>query len=309
MVLSNDGERKLIAGGARTAPTTGLGLTRLARELFDGHYRPGQRLQLDIIAAEHEMDFDSVLKAFAEFQALGMLTLGGNFSATVHSPNPIEMKEAYEVRAAIEEISGRTAATSLKGNTADLRTELGAMRAAVHDGNLDACVEHDINFHRSILKASQNDVLVRVWNTLAFDLRLRAVIGKISENMREVVESHQPIVDALEKGRGREAGLLLRNHVERFSEYIKKSESDSGFHRALRGFGGGERRSTGVLSLTSPIDSWFTLRNFLQACSRYRRRLLRFFVLARRTMGHRDRRRYRKRNRCGSAHGQSPSVA
>src|SRR5258708_6358044 len=52
--------------------------------------------------------------------------------------------------------------------------------------------------------------------------------------MRDVVESHQPIVDALEKGRGREAGLLLRNHVETFLEYLRKSESDSGFHRALR---------------------------------------------------------------------------
>src|ERR1700751_2470250 len=51
---------------------------------------------------------------------------------------------------------------------------------------------------------------------------------------REGVESHQPIVDALEKGRGRQAGLLLRNHVETFSEYIRKSESDSGFYKALQ---------------------------------------------------------------------------
>jgi serine phosphatase RsbU (regulator of sigma subunit) len=230
----HDGERKAIAGGARTSLPNGLGRTRLARELFTGRYRPGQSLQLDRIAAEHGMDYDSVLKAFAEFQALGMVTLIGNFSAIVHSPNPKEMQEAYEIRAALEEIAGRTAATFLKGNTADLVNELGGMRAAVHDRNLDACVEHDVNFHRSILKASQNEVLVRVWNTLAFDLRIRAVIGKVSEDMRELVESHQPIVDALEKGRGREAGLLLRNHVERCSEYIRKSESDSGFQTALR---------------------------------------------------------------------------
>jgi sigma-B regulation protein RsbU (phosphoserine phosphatase) len=52
--------------------------------------------------------------------------------------------------------------------------------------------------------------------------------------MPEVVESHQSIVDALEKGRGTEAGLLLRNHVETFLEYLRKSESDSGVHRAFR---------------------------------------------------------------------------
>ena len=234
MVSLNDGEKKTIARAARTAPLHGLGRTRLARELFSGRYRPGQSLHLDKIAAEHGMDHDSVLLAFAEFQTLGMVTLAGNFSAIVRPPNPKEMKEAYEVRAAIEEIAGRTAAAFLKGKTTDLRNELNAMRAAIHDGNIDACVEHDINFHCVILKASQNEVLVRVWNTLAFDLRIRAVLGRISENMGEVVESHQPIVDALEKGRGREAGLLLRNHVETFSEYIKKSESDSGLHRALR---------------------------------------------------------------------------
>jgi len=234
MVLVNDGEKKAITGKARTGPLPGLGRTRLARELFSGRYRPGQSLHLDQIAAEHGMDHDAVLLTFAEFQTLGMVTLAGNFSATVRPPNPKEMKEAYEVRAAIEEIAGRTAAAFLKGKTADLRNELEAMRAAVRHGNLDACVEHDVNFHRHILEASQNGVLVRVWNTLAFDLRIRAVIGRISESMREVVESHQPIVDALDKGRGREAGLLLRNHVETFSEYIKKPDSDSGLQRAIR---------------------------------------------------------------------------
>jgi sigma-B regulation protein RsbU (phosphoserine phosphatase) len=143
------------------------------------------------------------------------------------------MKEAYEVRAALEEIAGRAAAAALKRNTVGLVSELSAMRAAAHDGNVDACVEHDVSFHRHILRASQNDVLIRVWDTLALDLRMRAVIGKISENLRDVVESHQPIVDALAKGRGREAGVLLRNHVETFSEYIRKSESDSGFRRAV----------------------------------------------------------------------------
>jgi sigma-B regulation protein RsbU (phosphoserine phosphatase) len=191
-------------------------------------------LQLDQIAVEHEMDHESVFKAFAEFQALGMITLAGNFSAIVHSPNPKEMQEAYEIRAALEEIGGRAAARALKGDTAALQCELDAMRSAFRHRDLDSFVEHDVTFHRSILQASRNEVLLRVWDSLAVDLRIRGAIGKVLTDLREVVESHQPIVDALEKGRGREAGLLLRNHVETLSEYIKKSESDSGSHRTLR---------------------------------------------------------------------------
>ena len=69
-------------------------------------------------------------------------------------------------------------------------------------------------------------------DTLALELRTRAALGKISKNLREVAESHQPIVDALEKGHGREAALLLRNHVETFLEYLKmKVEEGCGFLR------------------------------------------------------------------------------
>jgi len=163
-----------------------------------------------------------------------MVTLSGNCSAIVRSPIPKETQEAYEIRAATEEIAGRTAAPVLKGYTAGLQNELAAMRKAVARGDLDACAEHDVKFHRSILKASQNDVLLRVWDTLGFDLRIRAAIGRVSRDLPEVIESHQPIVDALEKGCEREAGLLLRNHVETVLEYLTRVESDRGFHQAPR---------------------------------------------------------------------------
>jgi sigma-B regulation protein RsbU (phosphoserine phosphatase) len=107
------------------------------------------------------------------------------------------------------------------------------MRSTFRDRNLDSFVEHDVTFHRGILQASQNEVLLRVWDSLAIDLRIGGLIGRVLTDLRDVVESHQPIVDALEKGRGREAGLLLRNHVETLSDYIKKSESDSGLQKAL----------------------------------------------------------------------------
>jgi DNA-binding GntR family transcriptional regulator/AraC-like DNA-binding protein len=199
----------------------------LARELFDGRFRPKQSVKLREIAIEYELDNESVLKVFAEFQALGMVMLSENFSAIVRSPRPEETQEAYEIWAAIEEIAGRIAASVLKGYTVELQNELTAMRAAVARGDLDAYVEHDVKFHRSIIKAAQNDVLLRVWDALAIDLRICAVVRSISKDVPEIVESHQPIVEALEKGRGEEAGLLLRNHVKAFLQYLRRAECES----------------------------------------------------------------------------------
>jgi DNA-binding GntR family transcriptional regulator/AraC-like DNA-binding protein len=234
MVMLNNGDTHGVLGMAGEGHLSRSARAKLAAELFNGRFRPRQSLQLREIAVAYELDTESVLKAFAEFQALGMVTLSGNFSATVRSPNPEETQEAYEIRAATEEIAGRTAATVLKGYTGELQNEVAAMRKAAARGDLDACAEHDVKFHRDILKAAQNDVLLRVWDTLAFDLRIPAAMETVSKGLPEVVESHQPIVDAIEKGRAREAGLLLRNHVETVLECLTRAESDSKFHTAPR---------------------------------------------------------------------------
>jgi DNA-binding GntR family transcriptional regulator/AraC-like DNA-binding protein len=203
-----------------------LGRTRLARELYGGRFRPTEKVKLREVAAEYDLDHMTVLRAFAEFEVLGMVTLSSDISAVVHSPNLEEMQQAFEVRASIEEIAGRIAATVLKGYTAELNYHLDGMRGAAAARDFDQCADHDVEFHRTIIKASQNDVLLRTWDMLAVDLRMRA-IGRISGDFPEVVESHQLILDALESGRGAEAGLLLRSHVQISVRYLARNEGHS----------------------------------------------------------------------------------
>ena len=67
-------------------------------------------------------------------------------------------------------------------------------------GDFEGYAEYYVQFHRTILKAPENSVLLRVCDTLAFDVRIRVAIAKISKDLPEV-ESHQPIINVLEKGR------------------------------------------------------------------------------------------------------------
>lgn len=202
---------------------------RLSTDLLNGRYQQGERLQLRQIAKEYDVELGSALSIVADLHALGMVTLAGPDIAIVRSPDPKEMYEAYEIRAALEEIGGRAAAHRLKGRTAELQRQQEIMRAAVRQLDFDAYAEHDVVFHRTILETSQNDVLLRVWDSMAFDIRIRAAIAKVAGDLGEVVESHQPIIEALERGQGKEAGLLLRNHVESFLQCLKTAESDSRF--------------------------------------------------------------------------------
>ena len=204
---------------------------RLSRDLLTGRYRKGESLRLSRIAAEYDLDCHSAALLLSDLCALGMVSFSTQNLAIVRSSNPKEMYEAYAIRAALEEISGRAAAVRLKDNTAVQQRALADMRTAVRDQDLDSFAEHDVNFHRSILEASDNDVLLRVWDSLAFDIRIRATIANAMGDLPDVVESHQPIIDALERGQGREAGLLLRNHVETFLHFLKKADMDAAFFR------------------------------------------------------------------------------
>src|SRR5260370_22295408 len=113
MILLNRETRKSTSMVGANGHLNELGRVRLTRELFCGRYRPGQRVRLREIAAKYGLDNHAVLKLFTEFQSLGLVTLSGNFAAVLHSPNVKEMHEAYEIRAGIEQIAGRTAAEVL----------------------------------------------------------------------------------------------------------------------------------------------------------------------------------------------------
>jgi DNA-binding GntR family transcriptional regulator len=63
---------------------------------------------------------------------------------------------------------------------------------SLKDGNLDTYSEHVANFHRSVVIAAPNEVLLRVWNTLAFELRIRSVVGKLAKELHDIVDSLSP---------------------------------------------------------------------------------------------------------------------
>jgi DNA-binding GntR family transcriptional regulator len=102
MALLNHGTKGTDAGAVRDEQPSKLARVRLAGELSNGRCRTGQSLKLSEIGARYQLDEDSVLKVFREFQTLGMVSLSGNMSAVFQSPYRKEMQEAYQIRAALE---------------------------------------------------------------------------------------------------------------------------------------------------------------------------------------------------------------
>ena len=194
----------------------------LLARILDGTYQPGDRLVELSIAHELKVSQGPVREALRELEALRLVESQTYRGTRVRGVNATEMREAYQVRAVLEEMAAQLVGDAFQGKAAALRTEVNALREAAAVRDAGAYALHNLKLHRLIVEASGNAVLLRLWESLDLETRARISLARPSIDMRAAAESHQTIVDALDKGDGKLAGRLLREHSERCSRLIEE---------------------------------------------------------------------------------------
>jgi len=194
----------------------------LAR-ILAGEYEPGERLVETRIAQELGTSQAPVREALRDLELLRFVESVPFRGARVRAVSVEELAEIYPVRAAIEEVAAREAAKRMSPKLAKaLARELRAMRKAAGAGDLHRQVEHDVRFHRLIVEASGNSILIDVWRSLRVEARTLITALKSGLDSREIVAMHEPVLDALRSGDAEQAGRALRRHVEHFGELLTR---------------------------------------------------------------------------------------
>jgi DNA-binding GntR family transcriptional regulator len=209
-----------------SAPVTRVVLREQVKELIlerilDGTYRSGERLVETRIAAELGTSQAPVREALRDLELLRFVESTPFRGARVREVSQEELLEIYPVRAAIEEVAAREAATRLDGNVDALAEELEAMHQAADANDLHAQVEHDVAFHRLIVEASGNRILLETWRSLRIEARTIVTALRTGLNGHEIAERHRPVLEALRDRDPERAGTTLRRHVEQYGELLK----------------------------------------------------------------------------------------
>jgi DNA-binding GntR family transcriptional regulator len=196
----------------------------LTERILSGHYRPGDRLIELQIARELGTSQGSVREALRELEASRLVESEPHRGTRVRVVSTRELRETYLVRGVLEQAAAATGAKVFKGDVAKLREEVaGLLRAAdTHDYAEQAA--HVYAIHRAIVEASGNAVLLRLWESLALETRIRVRLALEAIDIDQVAASYEAILAALEKGDGRVAGRLLRQHAEVFAPAEEAAE-------------------------------------------------------------------------------------
>jgi DNA-binding GntR family transcriptional regulator len=190
----------------------------LLRRITSGELQPGTRLVELHIARELNTSQGPVREALCELEGMELVVTEPYKGTRVREVTQQDIREAYIVRATLENLAGQLAGPHFQGDVDDLRKTATKILNAARKKNIADYARHDITFHRLIVEGAENRVLLRTWNSLAFEVRIQLWLARGNIDLLTAQEAHWKIIDALEAGEGTLAGELLRKHIYNASD-------------------------------------------------------------------------------------------
>jgi DNA-binding GntR family transcriptional regulator len=189
-------------------------LEALRTAITSGEYRPGDHLGEEDLARRLGVSRGTVREALRHLQQEGLVTAGARGMLRVHSLSAAEIRDLFQVRAALEGLAVTLLIGSPKRDAAvaRLREALSNLDDPNHD--FSSHIDADLNFHLLLCQLSENSVLVDAWRNL--EGRVRITILSDGEEHHPNIRSgshHAPIVDAIEAGDTDQAVKVLQDHM------------------------------------------------------------------------------------------------
>lgn len=196
----------------------------LLDDIMSGKYKPGDRLVESQIAKSMGISQSPVREALRDLVAMRFVELLPHKGARVRQMDRREFLEIYPVRAALEELAGTLAVGHIEECADDLEEAISMMEKAFEARDPREMAQWDVRFHRAILEATGNQILIETWSSLMIEARTYLTLSNLMSLQPELdlAARHRPIVEALHSGDPVVAGRVMRSHVEEFGGIFRK---------------------------------------------------------------------------------------
>ena len=198
---------------------------QLIDDILSGRLPPGTRIVETRLAQELGVSQAPVREALRDLELFGFVTSSPFRGTQVREISAEDLLEIYPVRAALEAVAARAAASRIDDETiARLEKHVGAMREAAAKGDHRAHVDADYAFHQAIIKASGNRMLQHVWQTMRLATTTfvtHSMTQLTHRSLQEIGDRHVPVLEALRARDPNLAEAAMRRHIEEPGEWIR----------------------------------------------------------------------------------------
>jgi len=198
-------------------------------KIATGELAPGDRIVEARIAAELHVSSIPVREAIRELVAKRVLEYVVHKGARVREVSMAETIDALEVKAVLEALAARLAGEKILQTAAVLRACLAPIGAALRARDYVRFQALNQDFHRTIVEASGNPILLSLWDTLAFEVRTRFIMdGLKTVDPDEMVKEHADLCAAVEAGDTEGVASLSMSHTRHLVEGLRSRMAENG---------------------------------------------------------------------------------
>ncbi|MDH6227306.1 MULTISPECIES: GntR family transcriptional regulator [Streptomyces] len=180
--------------------------------IVSGRWKPGERIVERRIATELEVSQTPVREALRELESLRLIESAPNKGVRVRSLTAADLEESYPVRAGLEAIAAELAAERLADDCSALEPHVAALHEADRLSDAAGQVRHTVAFHREMVRAAGNSVLLHTWEGLGIEVFTALSIRWLGTVQQSYAEEHEELVAAFRRRDPRIADLV-KGHV------------------------------------------------------------------------------------------------
>lgn len=161
------------------------------------------------------MPIREAIRDLAREGILEIIPVRGTFVRAITAE---QIHELFEVRQSLECLAAQLAAE--RGPTPELlefRLPLESSRTPEAEGDWDETYSTGMEFHVELVRASRNTLLIELYMPLRVRYRLLMRLARFydQEWVLKGIDDHLSILDAVERGDGQAARMIMSEHLER----------------------------------------------------------------------------------------------
>ncbi len=171
------------------------------QRLLDGRFASGTLLSENALARQLGISRTPVRQAFVQLEAEELVELYPRRGALVRAVSPSEADDVLEARLLIETHCARRVAAEGAALAGALGESIAEQERALLAGGV-GFVRADREFHRTIVAANRNEILIRQYDALRDRQQrmLATAVGRDLTRMAQLIAEHRQIAAALERG-------------------------------------------------------------------------------------------------------------
>lgn len=190
--------------------------TALRGAIFSGKLQLGEALRELHLARELGVSQPTIREALLELEKEGLVVRTRNVGTAVTNLSSTEVRDRLEVRLQLEGLAAAKAAQRMtEHDFRELNRRLDVLSNTIAENAYYESAHADLEFHRYVWQCSGNKLLARTLDQITAPLFAFISVLRSAglEDLSEVVNSHAPIVEALQAGNPAALSEAVRKHI------------------------------------------------------------------------------------------------